>query len=74
MSPKEQEAIMNKLEELTMTQAKRYLSQRQAQVIFSLGEAKLRQYAEEAGAVRKLGKRVLINAEVLYEYIESMYS
>lgn len=74
MDPKTQEEIMNKLEELTMTRAKRYLTQREARIIFGFGESRLRKYAEEAGAVRKVGKKVLINADIFYEYIENMFS
>lgn len=71
---KKQQQVFEKLEKLTMTDAKKYMRLQEAKTVFSIGESKIRKIAEEAGAIRKVDKMVLYNVSVLYDYIEKTYS
>lgn len=42
--------------------------------MFSIGRKKLLEIARAAKATRKLDKVLLINVQILYDYIEQMYS
>lgn len=46
----------------------------QACEVTNLGRTKLRQLADESGAVRKVGKVRLNNIDVILDYIEKEYS
>lgn len=43
-------------------------------VMFSLGRGKLLELARAAKATRKMDKILLINVQILYDYIEQTYS
>lgn len=42
--------------------------------IANLGTNTIRRLAQEAGAVRKIGKSYRINRKIFFEFIETMYS
>ena len=50
---------------------KKFLSQKEGAERYSMGIETFRTLANEANAVYKIGKKVLINAEVFEEYLES---
>lgn len=50
---------------------KKFLSQKEGAELYSMGIETFRTLANEANAVYKIGKKVLINAEVFEEYLES---
>lgn len=50
---------------------KKFLSQSEGAELYSMGTETFRRLADEAGAVYRIGKKVLINAEVFEEYLES---
>lgn len=71
---KTQEEVFNKLERLVKFDTKKYVRYSDATVMFSLGRTKLNEIAKAAKAIRKIDYLVLINVQVLYDYIENMYS
>ena len=46
----------------------------QAAEVSNLGVATTRRIAEEAGAIRRIGRCVRVNPKVFLDYIESVYS
>ena len=50
---------------------KKYVSTKEAMELYSMGWETLRKVAEEAGAVYKINRKVLINTEVFEDYLES---
>ena len=49
---------------------KKYVSLNEGMELYSLGMATFRTLAEEAGAVYKVNKRVLVNTVVFEEYLQ----
>ena len=50
---------------------KKFVSQREGMELYSMGWETLRKVAEEAGAVYKINRKVLINTAVFEEYLET---
>lgn len=50
------------------------LTVQQAAEASNLGIATTRRIAEEAGAIRKIGRCVRVNPKIFLDYIESVYS
>lgn len=50
------------------------LTIQQAEEVSNLGVATTRRIAEEAGAIRRIGRCVRVNPKVFLDYIESVYS
>lgn len=71
---KMQEEVFEKLEKLAKFDAKKYVRLKDAKNIFSMGNNKTREIAEAAHAIRKVDGLVLFNVQVMYDYIENMYS
>lgn len=71
---KTQEEVFNKLEKLAKFDSKKYARYDDASIIFSMSRTKLIEVAKAAKATRKIERLVLINVQVLYDYIENMYS
>lgn len=63
---------IKKLQILVEAAQKPYVSLDEAQMLYSLGRNTVIYLSREAGAIRKIGKRTLINVKVLNEYIESL--
>jgi len=51
--------------------AKKFVSQKEGAELYSMGLHTFRTLADDAGAVYKVGKLVLINTEVFEEYLET---
>ncbi len=71
---KTQEAVFERLERLVKFDSKKYVRANEGMVMFSLGRGKLLELARAAKATRKMDKILLINVQILYDYIEQMYS
>lgn len=71
---KTQEEVFRKLERLAKYDTKKYARYSDAVVMFSMSRTKLTEVARAAKAIRKIDRLVLINVQVLYDYIENMYS
>ena len=50
------------------------LTIQQSAEVSNLGVATTRRIAEEAGAIRRIGRCVRVNPKVFLDYIESVYS
>lgn len=50
------------------------LTVEQAQSLSNLGMHSVRKIAQEAGAVRRIGRSYRINKKIFFEYIEKMYA
>lgn len=51
--------------------AKKFVTQKEGSELYSLGIETFRKMAEEAGAVYRLNKLILVNTEVFEEYLET---
>ena len=71
---KVQEEIFDRLERLAKLDAKKYVRLKDAKEMFSMGNHKTREIGEAAKAIRKIDGLVLYNVQVMYDYIENMYS
>lgn len=71
---KAQEEIFDRLERLAKLDAKKYVRLKDAKEMFSMGNHKTREIGEAAKAIRKIDGLVLYNVQVMYDYIENMYS
>lgn len=50
------------------------ITMQQACALANLGSSTVRKLANDAGAVRKIGKSYRINRKVFFEYIEKIYA
>lgn len=64
---------IKKLEFLVYAAQKRYVSVKEGMALYSISRGAFMDLATEAGAVRKISKRVLVNVQVMNDYIEKMY-
>lgn len=53
-----------------MMYVKKFYTARGAEVIYSMGQNKILELADEAGAIYRVGQYVLINREILNNYLE----
>lgn len=61
----------NTLKSNSQAAPKIYLRYKDAVEIYSMSKRQLEKIAMEANAIRKVGKMVLLNAEILNEYLET---
>lgn len=71
---KTQEEVFSRLERLAKYDTKKYVRYSDAEIMFSMSRTKLIEVAREAKATRKIDRLVLINVQILYDYIEHVYS
>ncbi len=50
---------------------KKFVTIKEGVELYSMGHENLRKFAEEAGSVYKINRKILINAAVFEEYLES---
>ena len=62
------------LEIMAKAACKRYVGIKEGSMLYSMGMHKFSEIAEEAGAKRRIGSRILINVAVLDQYIEDNFS
>ena len=73
MTPKKKEVTSmgeNLYKEMKIV-AKKFVSQKEGAELYSMGVNTFRNLANDAGAVYKVGKLVLINTEVFEQYLET---
>ena len=73
MTPKKKEVTSmgeNLYKEMKIV-AKKFVSQKEGAELYSMGVNTFRNLANDAGAVYKVGKLVLINIEVFEQYLET---
>lgn len=61
---------MAELTELVRGRGKKFVSYQEGADLYSLGLHSFQDLAKEAGAVYKVKRRVLVNTEIIDEYIE----
>lgn len=61
---------MNKMPDITDFESRKYLSVSDAKSYYRLGRSCLYMVSEKADAIRRIGKRVLIDREKLNAYID----
>lgn len=64
---------VEKLQILVEAAQKRYVSVAEGQLLYSLGRHSFAKLANDSGARRDIGGRVLVNVQVLNQYIEDMF-
>ena len=62
------------LEIMVKAAQKPYISYSEGMVLYSLGRNNFIELANEAGAVRKVKGRCIVNVKVLNDYIEMMFA
>ena len=62
------------LEIMANAACKRYVGIKEGAMLYSLGQHLFSEIAEDAGAKRRIGSRILINVAVLDKYIGDMFS
>lgn len=49
---------------------KKFVTYKEASVLYSIGLTKVQEYAKNAGATYKIGNKVLVNTDIFEAYIE----
>lgn len=62
------------LEIMANAACKRYVGIKEGAMLYSLGLHLFSDLAKDAGAKRRIGRRILVNVEVLDKYIEDMFA
>ena len=65
---------LERLQLLVEAAQKSYISLDEGTYLYSMSRNRFRDLANEAKAVRNIGRRVLVNVKVLNQYIEDNYS
>ena len=71
---RQEEFSIETLELLVKCSQKPYVSYAEGAKLYSLGRNSFIELAQDAGAVRKIGGRAIVNVQKLNEYIEDMCS
>lgn len=58
------------IKELIRNGKKKFVRMDEGAVLYSLGTTKFRQIAKDAGAIYHIGKNVLVNTQIVDEYME----
>lgn len=61
------------IQTLVQSRGKKFVSLSEGAELYSLGLHSFRDLAEEAGAVYKVRRRVLVNTEIMDEYMEMFH-
>ena len=71
---REQKLDLEQIKILIATGQKRYVSYKEGAELYALGIHSFMDLAKQAGAVRKINGRCIVNIEVLNKHIEDYYS
>lgn len=71
---KRNELEIENLKMLVSTGQKQYVSYEEGTKLYSLGRNTFIELAKEARAIRKIGTRVIVNVNILNEFIETVYT
>ena len=64
---------LEKLRIVVEAAQKRYISMAEGRMLYPMGRHSFDKLVKDSGARRDMGGRVLVNVQVLNEYIESMF-
>ncbi len=68
---KRREQTIDELEKMVRTRGKKFVSLQEGALLYSLGLHTFNNIAKEAGAIYKIKRRVLVNTELVDEYLET---
>ncbi len=71
MQMKRREQTIDELEKMVRTRGKKFVSLQEGALLYSLGLHTFNNIAKEAGAIYKIKRRVLVNTELVDEYLET---
>ena len=71
MQMKRREQTIDELEKMVRTRGKKFVSLQEGALLYSLGLHTFNNIAKEAGAIYKIKRRVLVNKELVDEYLET---
>lgn len=71
MPKKREEIKIEKLEQLVKTGQKKFVSYDEGKELYSVGLHMFQEIAKEAGAVYHIKRRVLVNTEIIDQYLEN---
>ncbi|HPF29607.1 MAG TPA: DUF6462 family protein [Lachnospiraceae bacterium] len=71
MPKKREEIKIAKLEQLVKTGQKKFVSYDEGKELYSVGLHMFQEIAKEAGAVYHIKRRVLVNTEIIDQYLEN---
>ena len=71
MQMKRREQTIDELEKMVRTRGKKFVSLQEGVLLYSLGLHTFNNIAKEAGAIYKIKRRVLVNTELVDEYLET---
>ena len=65
---------LEKLRIVVEAAQKRYISMAEGRMLYSLGKHSFDKLVKDSGARRDMGVRILVNVQVLNQYIEDMFA
>jgi len=68
------EVDLEKLRIVVEAALKRYISMAEGRMLYSLGRHSFDKLVKDSGARRDMGVRILVNVQVLNQYIEDMFA
>lgn len=68
------EVDLEKLRIVVEAAQKRYISMAEGRMLYSLGRHSFDKLVKDSGARRDMGVRILVNVQVLNQYIEDMFA
>ena len=71
MAYKRTEINVEQLERLIKGAGKKFVSLEEGAILMSLGKNNFREIAKDANAIYKIKKRVLVNMDRIYEFMET---
>lgn len=71
MQMKRRQQTIDELEKMVRTRGKKFVSLQEGALLYSLGLHNFQNIAREAGAIYKVRRRVLVNTELVDEYLET---
>ncbi len=70
---KERNKDLAELTELVRARGKKFVSYQEGAALYSLGLHSFQQLAKDANAIYKFKRRVLVNIEIIDEYLEAFH-
>ena len=65
---------LEKIEMIASASQKKYVAIKEGSRLYSMGTELFDKLATDSGAKRRIGKRMLVNTDILNDYIEQMFS
>ena len=64
---------LQSLEMIANAAQKRYINMKEGYMLYGLGRHTFEKLVKDSGARRRIGQRIIVNTEVLNQYIEDMF-